>query len=80
MGREADKVAIDGSKTKVAAKSSMGTNLGIRCPKCGCADFRDEEGRPWEVTNVVKIPGATRRYKNCRHCGHRVRTKETIEK
>lgn len=53
---------------------------GIRCPKCGCADFRDEDGRPWDVIKVVRIPGAIRRYKICRYCGFRVRTKEIIEK
>jgi hypothetical protein len=54
--------------------------LGIRCPKCGCADFKDEDGRPWEVLNVKKIPGAIRRYMVCRYCGRRIRTKEVIEK
>jgi len=52
---------------------------GIKCPKCGCADFRDDAGRPWQTVKTVHVPGAIRRYKVCRHCGHRIRTKETIE-
>jgi len=53
---------------------------GIACPKCGCRDFRDDQGRPWQTIKTVPIPGAVRRYKICRHCGRRVRTKEVIEK
>ncbi|NIP26657.1 MAG: hypothetical protein GWN94_19800 [Phycisphaerae bacterium] len=55
-------------------------NVGLKCPKCGCADFRTEDGRPWKTVTTVPIPGAVRRYKICRHCGKRIRTKETIEK
>ncbi|MGA2324294.1 MAG: hypothetical protein ABSG22_10645 [Sedimentisphaerales bacterium] len=66
-------------KTKISTESQMPI-VGIRCPKCGCADFKDEDGRSWEVLNVKKIPGAIRRYMICRYCGRRVRTKEVIEK
>ena len=52
---------------------------GLRCPNCGCADFRDEMGRPWDTVKTVNIPGAVRRYKICRYCGKMVRTKEKIE-
>ena len=52
---------------------------GLVCPKCGCADWRDEAGRPWQTTKTVNMPGAVRRYKICRHCGRRVRTKEIID-
>ena len=54
-------------------------NTGLRCPACGCADFRDEFGRPWETVRTVNIPGAVRRYKICRYCGRKVRTREVIE-
>jgi len=52
---------------------------GLKCPTCGCADFRTEDGRPWATVKTVNIPGAVRRYKICRYCGRRVRTKEMIE-
>ena len=55
-------------------------NLGISCPRCGCRDFRDAIGRPWDVTKVVKLPGSIRRYRICRYCGKRVRTAEIIDK
>jgi len=44
---------------------------GLKCPVCGCSDLR--------TPNVINIPGAIRRYKICRYCGKRVRTKEVIE-
>jgi transcriptional regulator NrdR family protein len=43
---------------------------GLRCPKCHCADLRAWSTRDYGSTrNRVRI---------CRHCGHRVLTKETI--
>jgi len=54
--------------------------VGLKCPNCGCEDFRDEEGRPWDTVKTIPIFGAIRRYKICRYCGKKVRTKETIEK
>ena len=53
---------------------------GLKCPRCGCADFRAEDGRPFDTVKTVNIPGAIRRYKICRWCGKRVRTRETIER
>ena len=53
---------------------------GIVCPKCGCADFRDEAGRPWDVVKVFPIPGSVRRNKECRNCGKRIRTREFLDK
>jgi len=53
---------------------------GIVCPKCGCADFRDGQGRPWRTAKTMNIPGGIRRYKICRHCGHRIRTHEQINR
>ena len=55
-------------------------NRGLKCPRCGCSDFRAEDGRPFDCVKTVNIPGAIRRYKICRHCGKRVRTKETLER
>ena len=52
---------------------------GIRCPRCGCADWRDESGRPWDITHTVNLCGHVRRYRVCRYCGQRVRTREAIE-
>lgn len=53
---------------------------GLICPNCGCEDFRDEMGRPWDCVKTRPIFGAIRRRKICRYCGTVVRTKETIEK
>ena len=55
---------------------------GLRCPKCNCADFYDEDGRPagFGTTHKLNLSGAVRRYKYCRNCGKRVRTKEVIDK
>ena len=55
-------------------------NKGLKCTRCGCADFRTEDGRPFDTVTTILIPGAIRRYKICRHCGKRIRTRETIEK
>ena len=54
--------------------------IGLKCPKCGCADFRDEIGRPWKTVKTQPIPYAIRRYKTCRYCGKKVRTKEVIDR
>jgi len=60
---------------------------GIRCPRCGCRDMRDEDsGLPvsvapkWKVTKVEKGRGYIRRRRVCRNCGGVVFTKEKIEK
>jgi len=53
---------------------------GLKCPRCGCNDFRTEDGRPWDTVKTVNIFGAVRRYKICRYCGKRIRTKEVVEK
>lgn len=52
---------------------------GLKCPTCGCQDFRGSDGRPWNVTRTMPIPNGVRRYRTCRHCGTKVRTRETIE-
>jgi len=52
---------------------------GIRCPRCGCADLRGYDGRPWRTVKTLPIPGAIRRYRICRNCGRRVRTREIID-
>jgi DNA-directed RNA polymerase subunit RPC12/RpoP len=55
-----------------AATSEKGHQVssGLRCPKCNCPDLR-----AW----VTRNKGETRsRVRICRHCGHRVLTKETI--
>ena len=52
---------------------------GLKCPRCGCADFRTVDGRPWDTVKTVNIPGAVRRYKVCRYCGKTIRTRETID-
>lgn len=54
--------------------------VGLECPECGCKDFRDEQGNPWVTTNTIPILGAIRRYKYCRYCGKKIRTKEVIER
>jgi transcriptional regulator NrdR family protein len=42
---------------------------GIRCARCHCPDLR--------VDKTVRLPiGRVRRYRVCRHCGHRQTTLE----
>jgi len=53
---------------------------GLRCPNCNCADLRDVNGRPWDVTKTEKHPGYIRRRRICRNCGKSVYTRERIEK
>jgi len=37
--------------------------VGIACPNCGC--------RHWRVSDTDPLSGKIRRYRVCRHCGHR---------
>jgi transcriptional regulator NrdR family protein len=61
-------------------QDKKGKPKGLRCSKCGCADFRDENGRPFKTVKTMPLPGnAIRRYKICRYCGKRIRTKEVID-
>ena len=60
---------------------------GLQCPKCGCGDFRLDNGlpgdtphRPWDTVKTIQGKNYVIRYKICRYCGHRIRTKEVIEK
>jgi hypothetical protein len=45
---------------------------GICCPKCGDVRFQI-------ITTRHRTGGATFRVKRCRHCRHRIRTRETVE-
>ena len=45
---------------------SVSNGNGIECPTCGCRDFRTYGTDPKNT--------ATFRYKQCRHCGHRIVT------
>ena len=47
------------------------TRLGLACPKCGDCRFKTEYTR--------HRAGCAVRVKSCRSCGHRIRTKETVE-
>lgn len=58
-GREA-------SLSELAATAQSGG--GIECPTCGCRDFRAYRTNRYESTSI------TFRYKQCRHCGHKVLT------
>lgn len=44
---------------------------GIQCPRCGCRDLH--------VANTIMQLGRVIRYRQCRHCGKRIRTKESPE-
>lgn len=45
---------------------------GIECPKCGCRDLR--------VNGTVRQVNFITRYRVCRNCGTKLRTREFIEK
>ena len=47
-----------------AAARAEGT--GIKCPRCGCLQFRDGQN----VRNTRRVKGGVRRYRTCRACGH----------
>lgn len=68
------------SDEKIKLDDKEKWKLGLQCPNCGCEDFRDEIGRPWDTVKTIPIPGAIRRHKICRYCGKRIRTKEIIDK
>ncbi len=53
---------------------------GIECPRCGCRDMRDEQGRPWKITDTREGAGYIRRRRICRYCRRVVYTREQIEK
>lgn len=59
---------VESEREKLRNKNRNDERLGLRCPGCGCRDFR--------TPNVVEIPDAVRRYKQCRNCGKRIRTRE----
>jgi DNA-directed RNA polymerase subunit RPC12/RpoP len=53
------------------AAQSAGTNGRLVCPKCNCTDFRT-----YRTSQGV---AATFRYKQCRHCGHKLLTQQPPE-
>jgi hypothetical protein len=44
-----------------------GEELGLKCPKCHCVQFRSNNGG---VRNTRKILDGVKRYRECRNCGH----------
>jgi DNA-directed RNA polymerase subunit RPC12/RpoP len=55
-------VAVAGAPDKPA--------LGIECPDCGCRHF--------EVLQTRMRHGVILRRRSCRHCGHRITTRERL--
>lgn len=53
------------------AAHSAGTSGRLVCPKCNCGDFR--------TYRTSRGVAATFRYKECRHCGHRLLTTQPPE-
>jgi len=52
---------------------------GIVCPRCGCADLRENPTEAWFITHTRPQHGFIRRRRVCRHCGHPVFTRERVE-
>jgi len=48
---------------------------GLQCPKCGCCDLRITDRK---VSNIRHKGGIGIRIRECRHCGHRVKTHERV--
>ena len=44
---------------------------GLKCSRCGCSDFR--------TYGTTKGHAMTFRYKSCRHCGHKIFTRQPPE-
>ena len=57
----------------LAEMAARSTSTGGRliCPECGCRDFRT-----YRTSQGV---AATFRYKQCRHCGHKLLTQQPPE-
>jgi DNA-directed RNA polymerase subunit RPC12/RpoP len=58
------------SLEQLASEASEPPSKSVKCPRCGCADFK----------TYGTIPGTSSvfRYKSCRHCRHRIVT-NTVE-
>jgi hypothetical protein len=56
--------------TAPAAGTEAAPQNGLECRACGCCHFETIETRP--------RPGMILRRKACRHCGHRVTTRERV--
>ena len=50
------------------SQAAAGNAVGIKCPRCGCADLR--------VGRTQRMIGRLKRYRYCRHCGTSVPTFE----
>lgn len=57
---------------EMAAEAAFGSRDRLECPKCGCCDFRTYKTRDGV--------SSTFRYKQCRHCGHKVLTVQKGER
>ena len=53
-----------------AGEVEVAPDVGLECPVCGCRHFETTQTRP--------RPGIILRRKACRHCGHRITTREKI--
>lgn len=63
--------------SEMAARSTE--QGGLKCPKCHCRHFVDDKERTREASRVEQTRKATdaiKRYRRCRHCGHRFTTIE----
>jgi hypothetical protein len=47
-----------------------GSTVGIPCTRCGCRDLR--------VVTTRRKESVIERYRQCRHCGWSIRTREII--
>lgn len=52
---------------QLAAEAHETHTNGIKCPRCGCADFRIDKTKSGETSKF--------RWKECRHCGHKIVTR-----
>jgi hypothetical protein len=64
-------VQPDEEKFERASWESEDDDVGIVCAVCGCRDFKVVYARP---TTMKRI----RRRRQCRHCGYRFTTYESI--
>lgn len=71
MKKKDHKNEVEAMREQQRKKNKDDERHGLRCPVCGCRDFLTD--------HTVPIPGAVRRYKWCRHCGKKIRTKESVE-
>lgn len=63
-----EKIKYGRTLAEMAADAAGEESGGVACPRCGCRDLRTDK--------TIQQKTRTIRYRHCRHCGHKVLTKQ----